>query len=148
MRKIRWVAVVAAAVGLAIAGMGAPAEAAVSGPHLITDWARAVPAHKATWIQLYWKTGKRVCNAEVTLSGANVDVVYPDNTETYSSFSKSSSLKAGKTDRTAINVTAHYDTTSVIPLKVKMKYDTCGKDAVKKTGTFTVNLPVIVEDVF
>ncbi|WP_067496829.1 hypothetical protein [Actinoplanes sp. TFC3] len=148
MRKIRWVAAVAAAVGLATVVTGAPAVAAVKGPHLITDWARAVPAHQGTWIQLYWKTGKAVCDAEVTLSGTDVDVIYPDNTERYSSFAKGSSLKAGKTDRTAINVTAHYDKTTVVKLKAKMVYNTCGKNAVEKTEKVSVNLPVIVDDVF
>jgi hypothetical protein len=148
MRKIRWTAAVMAAAGLATVLTGAPASAAIKGPHLITDWARAVPAGGSTWIQLYWKTGKPVCDAEVTLSGLKVDVIYPDNTETYSSFAKSSSLKAGKTDRTAFNVTARYPKTTVVPLKAKMVYHTCGDDAVEKTVKVTVSLPVIAEDVF
>ncbi|MFI5936859.1 hypothetical protein [Actinoplanes sp. NPDC051494] len=132
-----------AAAGLAAVTTGAPAAAAARGPHLITEWTRPVAPGTATWVDLYWKTGKPVCDAEVRLSGKDVEVTYPANTDTYSSFSKSADLKAGKTDRTAFRVTAAYDKSVVVPLEAKLTYHTCGKDAVEKVKKFPVKLTVV-----
>ncbi|GAA2517470.1 hypothetical protein [Winogradskya humida] len=134
-----------AAVGLATTVAVTPAAAAVKGPHLITNWTRPVAPDEGTWVDLYWKTGKPVCDAEVTIDGKNVSITYPSNTETYTSFSKSANLKAGKVDRTAFYVIAYYDATTVVKLKATIVYNTCGDDAVEKTKKFDVKLPVMAD---
>ncbi|MGA5304543.1 hypothetical protein ACPCHT_31850 [Nucisporomicrobium flavum] len=144
MIKYRPIAVAALAVaaGLATALTGTPAEAAAGGPSPITTWLNPVKPHKATWVNVHWTTGRKICDAEVRVEGDKVDVSYPSNTDTYSSFSQSDSLRGGHVDRTAVNVTAHYGRTAFVPLEATITYTTCKSDAVR-SKTFWLTLPVL-----
>jgi len=143
MSKTRRVAVAAmAAAGLASVLTGTPVSAAASGPTPVTTWLNPVKAHKATWVNVHWTTGKKICDAEVVVEGRKVDVAYPSNTDTYTSFSQGDELKAGHVDRTAVNVTAHHDRSDFVPLKTTIAYTNCKSDAVKKRS-FWLTLPVL-----
>jgi hypothetical protein len=132
----------AAALGLASIAIGAPAQAATTGPRPLSDWVRAVQTDTGTWVDVHWTTDVKICNAKVTLSGDKLDVIYPNNTATFSSFSAGSTLKAKRTDYTAFNVTTSVDANEVVPFAAKLKYDTCGKNAEEKSKSFDLNLPV------
>lgn len=138
------VAVVTAA-GLATVAAGAPAAAAgKQGPHPFFDYVKPVTANTATWIDVFWDTQKPVCDAKVTLSGAKVEVVYPENTKTYSSFATADTLGAkDKPQRTSFSVTADYDTTVQVPLTAVIAYNSCGDKPVEKLKKFKVVLTVL-----
>ena len=143
MSKTRRIAATAAAaVSLASVLTGTPAAAAASGPTPVTTWLEAVKPHKATWVDVHWTTGKKICDAEVVVEGRKVDVAYPSNTGTYTSFSQGDELKAGHVDRTAVRVTAHHDRSDFLALKATITYTNCKSDAVK-TKTHWLTLPVL-----
>jgi len=135
-------AAVAVAAGLATTLTGAPAAAAASGPSPITTWLNPVKPHKATWVNVHWTTGRKICDAEVRVAAGKVDVAYPSNTGTYTSFSQSDSLRGGHVDRTAVNVTAHYSRTAFVPLEATITYTNCKNDTVR-SKTFWLTLHVL-----
>ncbi|MEV4639360.1 hypothetical protein AB0J80_18610 [Actinoplanes sp. NPDC049548] len=139
MRKVLGVAAVAALTSVLI---GTPAAAAGDGPRPIMNWVRAVDAHEPTWVDIYWRTGKKICDAEVVVEGRKVDVGYPSNTGTYTSFSQSDMLKPGRIDRTAVNVTAHYKRSAFVPIEATITYTNCKND-MEKTKHFELTLPVL-----
>jgi hypothetical protein len=132
----------ATALGLASMAFGTPAQAATAGPHPLSDWVRAVQTDTGTWIDVHWTTDTKICGAKVTLSGDQLGVIYPGNTEKFSSFSAGSTLKPKRTDYTAFNVRTLVDEDTVVQITAKLKYDTCGKDAAGKNKSFELNLPV------
>ncbi len=135
----------AAVAGLATAAAGAPAAAAAKvGPHPFVDYVKPVTANTATWIDVYWDTEKPVCDAKVTLAGRKVGVVYPENTQTYSSFATADTLgPADKPQRTSFSVTADYKTTVQVPLTATIAYNSCGDEPVEKLKKFKVTLTVL-----
>ncbi|MFI7598914.1 hypothetical protein [Actinoplanes sp. NPDC049681] len=131
--------------GLAAALLtGTPAAASSGEPHPLTPWVRAVEAHEPTWVDIYWQTGRKICDAEVTVDGRKVDVGYPSNTGTYTSFSQSDRLEPGRVDRTAINVTAHYRKSAFAPIEATITYTNCRNDT-EKSKSFRLTLPVLVQ---
>ena len=78
MNKVRRIGAVVtatvAAVGMASVGTVAPAAAARPGPQPVSTWLRAVRANTGTWINVYWRTDRRICDAEVRFSGARVGI--------------------------------------------------------------------------
>jgi hypothetical protein len=126
-----------------LATTAAPAAASVEGPKLVTTWAAAVKPATPTWLELFWTTGKKVCDVKVTVEGADIDVTYPANTADHTSFSQSDRLKAGQIDETSINVTANYPTTAYVALKATMNYDYCAPKPTTKTETYWITLPVL-----
>jgi len=140
-RVATMVAAAVAALGMATA-MATPAAAACKGPRPVTTWLKAVKAHKTTWVTVDWKTGKKICDAKVTVAGRDVEIGYPSNTETYTSFSQSDTLKPHRTDYTAFWVWPDFDATEFAPLKATLSFNTCGAHAVQKSKAFWLTLPV------
>lgn len=148
MSKSRRIAAILAAAmataGLAPLVTAAPAAAATSGPKPVSTWVRAVKAEKTTWVDIHWTTGKKICNAEVTVDGYDVEIAYPSNTGDYTSFSKGSTLKKHRVDRTAFAVRPEVNRTALVPLEATLSYDDCkGDDAEERTKSFWIILPVL-----
>lgn len=135
--------------GVAVAGMvlavPAPADAAPGGPRPVTSWLAPVEAGEATWVRVDWTTGRRICDAELTVDGDDVKIGYPGNTGTYTSFSRGTDLKPKRADYTAFRVRPEYDFSEFVLLEATLTYDTCGADAVPKKKTFWLILPVLVQ---
>jgi len=146
MSKTRRVATMVAAavtaVGMATVVAANPAAAAPKGPHPVTNWIEAVKAHKASWVEVFWTTGKKICGAQLTVEGGDVWIGYPANTGTYTSFSEDDKLKPKEIDYTAFQVRADYDRNEFVPLEATLVYQTCGAHPVKKSKTFWLILPV------
>ncbi len=144
MRKTRLVAALLTGAALSPVVTAAPAVASVSGPVPITTWTTTVAPHQPTWINIFWTTHQKICDAQVTVAADRVDVSYPVNTATFTSFSQSDRLKPRRVDYTAVRVTAHHSgRRSFVPLAVTIAYNTCGKHAVDETDTFGLTLPVL-----
>lgn len=119
------VAMAAAAAGMATATPASAAgqeRAAKDGPRPLVNAVKAVKAGKPTWVKLYWLTERDICGARVTVSGSDVDVRYPSNTGTYTSFSKADTLAPGWADFTAFRVNADSAQTRTVKLKVRISY--------------------------
>jgi hypothetical protein len=133
--------------GVAVAGIllavPVPASAAPGGPHPVTSWLAPVEAGEATWVRVDWTTGRKICDAEVTVDGDDVKIGYPGSTGTYTSFSRGPDLTPKRTDYTAFRVRAAYDFSEFVPLEATLTFDTCGPHAVSKTKSFWLILPVL-----
>jgi hypothetical protein len=143
MRKTRLVAAILTAAALSPMATAAPAVASANGPMPITTWTTTVKPHQPTWIDIFWATNKKICDAQVTVVADRVDVFYPTNTATFTSFSQSDRLKPRRVDYTAVRVTAHHSDRSFVPLTVTIAYNTCGRHAVDETDVFGLTLPVL-----
>jgi hypothetical protein len=154
-------AVVAAAACVAAVAPATPASAAVKdGPRPLVNAVKAVKAGVPTWVKTFWVMHRDVCDARVTVAGKGVEVLYPSNTDTYTSFRRDATLAAGDYDYTAFRVTAKAKKTTVVKLKVTIGYiqlprGTFGGDvdpeAVPCKGkemarTSWVKLPVLVKN--
>src|SRR4051812_31998366 len=113
MRSRQAVTLAAAAVvatGLAMAGTMSPAAAAASHrPLPVTNLLPTVPAGEASWVNVTWTTGKKICDAELTVKGDGIDIGYPENTGTYTSFFLSDKLRPKHPDYTAFTVHPQVD---------------------------------------
>lgn len=143
MTNTRRVATVLTAAVAAVLGGAAPAGAAVSGPQPITTWTSTVRPGQPTWVSIFWATNTKVCGVHVTVDAPDVDVYYPANTETYTSFSQSDKLRPNHVDYTAVRLTANYSGTTFVPLQTTMEYNTCGDDDTNQHDTFELTVPVI-----
>ncbi|WP_148307891.1 hypothetical protein [Actinoplanes friuliensis] len=147
MNRTRRTALMAAAVmaatGLTTVTATAPAAASHREPRPVTKWIKPVEAHEPTWVKVYWKTGKKICDAAVTVEGTDVGIVYPSNTDTYTSFLNDAELKPGRPDYTAFRVRADRNRTTVVRLAATLTYNTCGDEAVEKSRTYRLRLPVL-----
>jgi hypothetical protein len=143
MRKTQLVAAVLTVTALTTVVPATPAAASVNGPQPITTWTSTVAPHQPTWINVFWATNKKICDARVTVAADHVDVLYPENTGDYTSFSQSDRLKPHQVDYTAVRLTAHLADRSFVPLAVTMSYHTCGRHATDVTDTFALTLPVL-----
>ena len=153
-------AVAAFAGGAATLMTAAPASAAVKdGPRPLVSSVKYVKSGASTWVKAYWKTYRDVCDAKVTVSGKHVDVFYPENTDTYTSFKRNATLAVGHSDYTAFNVTTESEKSKVIKLKVTITYTQLPRgtfgpgvdpedvpcEGKELTRVTTVKLPVIGE---
>jgi hypothetical protein len=161
MGKSRRIAVImAVTAAVASAAPATPASAAVQdGPRPLVNAVKAVKVGVPTWVKTFWVTHRDVCDATVTVSGARVDVLYPSNTDTYTSFRRDATLAVGDYDYTAFRVTATSKKTTVVKLKVTISYvqlprgtfdGDVDQEAVPCTGkelarTSWVKLPVLVK---
>jgi hypothetical protein len=124
MDTVRRIAVILVSTGaIASAAPAAPASAAVQdGPRPLVDAVKAVKVGVPTWVKAFWVTRRDVCDARVTVAGAGVAVLYPSNTDTYTSFRRDATLAVGDYDYTAFRVTATSKKTTVVKLKVTVSY--------------------------
>jgi hypothetical protein len=136
------VAATVAAVGMSSVGTVAPAVAAGNGPRPVSNWLRAVRANTPTWVNVYWRTDRRVCDAEVRVSGARVRVDYPWH-RNYTSFSRGDNLWPGRTDYTAVQVTPYFNRAGIAVLRATISYDDCRPHGFTRRSSTVLTLPVI-----
>lgn len=118
-----------------------PAAAAGPPPRPVTGVLPAVPAGETSWVNLTWTTGRRICEAAVTVEGDGVRIGYPGNTGTHTSFSRSDRLKPGRPDYTAFTVRPGADEL-FLRLTATLTYANCGRHPVEQARTFRLTLPV------
>lgn len=126
MNGMRWLGriVVAAAAALTTALAGTyPASAAAGsgGPQLLAIAPPVITAQTPTWITGHWLTTQAVCDFRLTASGSHVQVTYPSNTGSYTSFYRGDWLAAMQADYTAFKVSADA-VTGVVPLRLELSY--------------------------
>jgi len=136
----------AAAVSMATVGLASPASAADSGPRPVSNWLRAVQADTDTWVNIGWRTNRRICDVEVRVDGGRrVEVDYPGWRD-YTSFRRDDSLRPGRTDYTAILVNPDYLRAGIARLRATIEYDNCGRHARTQHRSTWLNLPVRDDD--
>ncbi|MGX6602305.1 PT domain-containing protein [Micromonosporaceae bacterium Da 78-11] len=137
------VALATAAVGMATVTATAPAVAAPqSGPQPVSNWLRAVNAHQASWVNIYWRTNSRICDVEVKVASRNLDIDYPGNRRS-TSFSRGDTLRPGRTDYTAIRVDADFARAGVAKLRTAISYTDCSRRARTQWKTVNLSLPIL-----
>lgn len=126
MSRIRRVGALVAAATCTAAGVTAgatPAAADVDqGPRPLVTAVQYVLSGEPTWVRVFWKTRRDLCDARVTVSGHHVDVVYPDNTTPFTSFRRNATLAAGRADYTAFKVTVESSRSRRVALKATIAY--------------------------
>jgi hypothetical protein len=142
--RIAAAAVVAAFAVTAVAGT--PVQAAPApGPMLLVPAVKAVHSARPTWVKAYWGTTADICDAKVTVQVAGTDVLYPSNTDTYTSFVRDDTLVTGSTDYTAFRVTTTAGHTIVRAMHLTIGYRAWSKQGCTGqtvTRTFYASLPV------
>jgi hypothetical protein len=110
LRWLRLSSLTAAATAALLVAAGGPARAdpgSSQGPQLLTVAPPLLVTGAPTWVELRWLTAQPVCDFRLTaMSTADVQVVYPSNTATHSSFYRGDSLGGLRSDYTSIHVTA------------------------------------------
>lgn len=134
-----------AAVGMAAVTTTAPAVAAPRGPQPVSSWLRAVEAQSDNFLAINWRTDRRICHAIVRVAGRNIDVEYPGHRR-YTSFTRGSSLRPGRTDASLLIVNPDVDRPGVARLRVAIAYDDCSRHARTRVNVFTLALPVLRND--
>jgi hypothetical protein len=119
--RIAAAAIVAAFAATAVAA--APAQASPApGPMLLVPAVKAVHSARPTWVKAYWGTTRDICDAKVTVQVAHTDVLYPSNTESYTSFYRGDTLATGSTDYTAFRLTTAADHTILRAMHLTICY--------------------------
>nr|WP_221381220.1 hypothetical protein [Actinoplanes polyasparticus] len=139
-----FVAMATAAVGMATVTATAPAAAApVRGPQPVSNWLGAVRANADSWVKIYWRTDRPICDVEVRVGGGrDVDVDYPGR-KRFTSFMRGDMLRPGRTDFTAFEVNPDYDRAGVARLRATISYDLCGRRDRTQYRSFALALPVL-----
>ena len=145
-RRIRAVlATAVAALAMTSVATATPAAAArrVEGPEPVNALLQTVDNNRATWISVWWKTDRTICDAQVRVWGnPNVVVDYPSSTATYTSFAHGSTLLRRETDFTSFKVTSHYSGSTWALLAATISYNNCGWHTRTRTKTAGLLLPV------
>jgi hypothetical protein len=126
---------------------GVPAQAGQTRPSqarpglwLVASSPGIVQAGTPTWVSLHWTSWTDLCEVRVTVAGRGVDVHYPTNTGSYTSFYRTSGLAAGRTDFMAFRVTT--DAMGAVPLRVRVSFVPGCRGHVRHTTTEVVTLAV------
>jgi hypothetical protein len=139
---------IAATFALATAAAGltavaaAPATAAPRGPQPVTTWLKPVRANIPTWVDIAWRTDRRVCDAQVQVRGERVRVEYPGNRRA-ANFLKGGTLSVRHTEVTRVRVTPESAAGGVAKLWTTISYNECGMHARTQTRTTALSLPVV-----
>jgi hypothetical protein len=144
--RIRRIAKTAIAVLVATGVAGAatnPAAAAGPGPRPVTTWLDAVAAEEWTGVSVYWTTGRKICDGAVTVAGADVQIGYPENTGTYTSFSRGAELEPRQLDYTAFTVRPRAGENLFRQVEATLSYHTCGRHPVEKAEIFRLTFAVL-----
>jgi hypothetical protein len=136
------VAATVASVGMSSLVAPTAAEAAPRGPQPVSNFVQRVRANTDTWVSIRWQTDRRICDAQVWVSGRRVDVDYPRNARS-TSFSRGDWLRPGRTDFTAFRVNADFDRSGVALLRATIVYDNCGRFDRPMRRTFGIAMPVV-----
>jgi hypothetical protein len=132
----------AAAVGMASIGTATAASAAPKGPQPVNSRLHAVKANTGTWVNVAWRTDRKICDAKVRFSAARVGIDYASRRD-FATFSRGNSLKAGRTDYTAVEVTPHFDRAGVAMLRATIEFTNCAPRDRTQRYTTTLTLPVL-----
>lgn len=137
------VATAAAAAGMATVTTAAPAAAADRGPQPVSNWLTAVRANTDSWVNIYWRSSRTVCDTQVRVTGGRwVDIGYPGNRR-FTSFPGGDTLRGGRSDYTSIQVDPDFDRSGIAQLRATIEYTNCGWHARTESKAFALNLPVI-----
>ena len=141
-----FLAATAAVLGLASVVAPTPASAArPHGPQPVNQWLRPVPAGVPTWVKVWWRTDRRICDARLTVwGGPQVAVSYPGD-RSFTSFSNGSTLGRPETDYTSFRVTAAGPTLPFLGsalLRARLTYSDCGRFARPRVTDTGFLLPV------
>ena len=141
-----FLATAVAALGLASVVATTPASAATPrGPQPVNQWLRPVPAGTPTWVSVWWRTDRRICDARLVVwGGPRVQITYP-NDRTYTSFWNGSTLSRRETDYTSFRVTAAGPTLPLLGsalLRARLIYNDCGRFARTRVTDTGFLLPV------
>ena len=141
-----FVAATVAALGLA--SVVAPTSASAArphGPHPLNQWLSSVPAGTPTWVNVWWRTDRRICDARLVVwGGSAVAIAYPGG-RSYTSFSNGSTLSRRETDHTSFRVTAAGPTLPLLGsalLRARLFYNDCGRFARTQVTDTGFLLPV------
>jgi len=138
------VATAIAVTGMATAGMAAPAAASsyYRGPQPVSNRLHAVKANQSSWVNIYWRTGKEICDVEVRVRAADVDIEYPGKRH-YTSFSKKDALRPGRTDYTAFKIDQDFRKSGTVRLRATIAFNDCDDHDRTLKKTFALTLPVV-----
>ena len=126
--------VTTASVATATPASAAPADgpwtvtaAPAGGPWVVTERLPTVANQETAWVSVWWKTDRRICDAKVRVrGGTDVDIDYPANTGSYTSFSHGPTLRKRESDYTSFQVTPHFRKPTVTWLNATITYNNCG----------------------
>jgi hypothetical protein len=143
-RMIAAVALAGAAGSVATLAAAGPASAAMPrGPQPVSNRLTAVKANTASWVNIYWRTNRPVCNAKVAVDGGRqVRVSYPGLRRT-TTFTTGNTLRPGRTAATPIRVNPIARRSGVVVLRASMSYTDCGRHARTQWTRANLSLPVI-----
>jgi hypothetical protein len=144
-RIVAFLAATVAAPGLASMVAPSPASAAPRGPQPADQWLRPVPAGVPTWVSVWWRTDRRICDARLMVwGGSAVAIAYPSD-RNYTSFSNGSTLSRRETDYASFRVTATGATLPLLGsalLPARLVYNDCGRFARTRAVDTGFLLPV------
>ena len=133
---------------LGIASVVAPTPASAARPHgpqPVNQWLRPIPAGVPTWVNVWWRTDRRICDARLTVwGGPQVAVTYPGG-RSFTSFSNGSTLSRRETDYTSFRVTAAGPTLPLLGsvlLRARLTYNDCSRFARTRATDTGFLLPV------
>jgi hypothetical protein len=142
-RMVAAVALAGAAGSVATLAAAGPAAAMPRGPQVVSNRLTAVKANTTSWVNIYWRTDRPVCNAQVAVDGGRqVRVSYPGLRHT-TTFTTGTSLRPGRTAATPIRVSPVSRTSSVVVLRASMSYTDCDRHARTQWTRVDLTLPVI-----
>jgi hypothetical protein len=137
--------VTTAALGLAAEVAPSPASAAPSGPQPVNQWVRPVRAGVPSWVKVWWRTDRRICNARLVVWGDSAAAIAYPGDRSYTSFSNGSTLSRRETDYTSFRVTATGRTLPLLGsalLRARLVYNDCGRFARTRAVDTGFLLPV------
>ncbi|GGL02195.1 hypothetical protein [Mangrovihabitans endophyticus] len=146
-RRIASLAAAATAVVAVTSVVPTPVSAATEtkGPEPVNVSLQTVRAHQPTFVHVWWRTDKTICDFELRVWGTpRVEVGYPANTGTYTSFSHGSRLDKREIDYTAFRVDADVAGSRWISLPAMLTYRSCAGEPRDFARTTTFRLPVHV----
>ncbi|MFC7532585.1 hypothetical protein [Actinoplanes sp. GCM10030250] len=135
------VAMATAAAGIGAVTAAAPASAIVRGPQPVSSWLQKVPAGTSSWVNIHWRTDRRICDVAVRVRGDRVKVDHLGFRRS-GTLSRGNTLRPGRTDFTRVRVTPFQQTTGVAKLWATISYDECGFKSRTQTRTAMLSLPV------
>lgn len=138
-----YVALATTAAGIAAVTAAAPASAVVRGPQPVSSWLQKVPANASSWVNIHWRTDRRICDVEVRVRGERGMKVDHLGFRRSGTLSRGDSLRAGRTDYTRVRVTPIQRNSGVAKLWATISYDECGFKARTQTRTAVLSLPVL-----
>ncbi|GAA0562300.1 hypothetical protein GCM10010172_51880 [Paractinoplanes ferrugineus] len=130
----------ASAVSLATAGS---AQATGRGPQPITNRLTTVTANTPSWVNIFWRTDRPVCNARISVDGGREVAVSYRRPGRFTAFTTGDTLRPGRTAITQIQVTPMRRVSGLSVLRTTMTYNDCGRHARTQFTRASLVLPVI-----